>query len=574
MAEAQPIRRGLPREPGGEPWPPASVRAITGGQVASVPTMPEGGGDENTTSEASPAAVAELLVPETPVAGVAPREARPEAEQQRSEQPVAAPPQALRRGLPRLPGGEPWPPVAVGQSSSPAAARVAAAPSTASPLESEDAVTAQRNAAKAATPSVAVEQAESDQLTAAPANPSSVVEDQPIDGIALRRGLPRSPGGEPWPPAGPVPQRAQPVDQAEPSEVAATPVRSVQAAEAAIPSIPVASAPASPVVPPLLVETQPSAPKQEPEPKQKPEPEAARKPLLSPKVTKLLWWAVALVLIAGGIVLLARGLRGFDFGRHFITSYHGQSALPSDAPVGLPLWLQWQHFLNVFLMVLIIRSGWQVRTQERAPLSWTSKWPKGGGKKISLTLWFHQALDLLWLVNGVIFIVLLFSTGQWMRVVPTSWDVFPNALSAAWQYASLDWPTENGWVNYNALQLLAYFTTIFIAAPLAALSGFRMSGLWPKKAKRLSKAYPIELARAVHFPVMLYFVVFIIVHVTLVLATGALRNLNHMYGNQDAVNWFGFVIFACSLLLIAGAWVAARPLVLAPIAKLFGKVGR
>jgi hypothetical protein len=160
-----------------------------------------------------------------------------------------------------------------------------------------------------------------------------------------------------------------------------------------------------------------------------------------------------------------------------------------------------------------------------------------------------------------------------MRVVPTSWDVFPNALSAGLQYLSLDWPTENGWVNYNSLQVLAYFTTIFIAAPLAALSGIRMSGVWPKKVAALNKAYPIEIARAVHFPVMLYFVLFIFVHVALVLATGALRNLNHMYAGQDAVNWVGFWIFAGSLVVIVGGWAAARPLVLAPMAELFGKVG-
>ena len=57
---------------------------------------------------------------------------------------------------------------------------------------------------------------------------------------------------------------------------------------------------------------------------------------------------------------------------------------------------------------------------------------------------------------GLIDCVLLFVTGQWMRVIPTSWEVFPNALSAALQYVSLDWPTENGWVNYNGLQQLAY----------------------------------------------------------------------------------------------------------------------
>ena len=221
-------------------------------------------------------------------------------------------------------------------------------------------------------------------------------------------------------------------------------------------------------------------------------------------------------------------------------------------------------------MVLIIRSGLQVRTEKRPSVFWS---PRSNGKrKISLNLWFHQSLDILWLVNGAVFVVLLFATGQWMRIVPTSWEVFPNALSALLQYLSLDWPTENGWVNYNSLQQIAYFVTVFIAAPLAAITGVRMSGLWPKNAKTLNRIYPVEWARAVHFPVMLYFVLFIIVHVGLVFATGALRNLNHMYASQDVVNWTGFWIFVASLVVIAAAWVAARPLVLAPIARLFGKV--
>ena len=227
--------------------------------------------------------------------------------------------------------------------------------------------------------------------------------------------------------------------------------------------------------------------------------------------------------------------------------YPGEYDLPESADPGFPAWVQWQHFFNVFLIVLIIRSGLQVRTEKRPGAYWTPKWSKNGNGKISLKLWFHQSLDILWLVNGVVFVVLLFVTGHWMRIVPTSWEVFPNALSALLQYVSLDWPTENGWVNYNSLQQLMYFITVFIAAPLAAITGVRMSGLWPKNAKTLNRVYPVEWARAIHFPVMLYFVAFIIVHVALVFATGALRNLNHMYGGTDVVNWAGFWIFFVSL---------------------------
>lgn len=288
---------------------------------------------------------------------------------------------------------------------------------------------------------------------------------------------------------------------------------------------------------------------------------------------------VALVLLVGA-VLLAQWLRTLPEVQSFLADYPGESHLPEGAPVGFPAWLGWQHFLNGLLILLIIKSGWQVRTTQRPPAYWTRNnkgliRTKGTPKKISLDLWFHQSLDVLWVLNGVVFYILLFATGQWMRIVPTSWDVFPNALSAALQYVSLNWPTENGWVNYNGLQLLTYFLTVFVAAPLAIITGIRMSGAWPAKATRLNKAYPIEWARAVHFPVMLYFVLFIIVHVTLVLATGALRNLNHMYAMTDNdTSWAGLWIFAASLVVMIVAWFAARPLFLRPVASLMGSVTR
>jgi thiosulfate reductase cytochrome b subunit len=303
---------------------------------------------------------------------------------------------------------------------------------------------------------------------------------------------------------------------------------------------------------------------------------AAKKLYRGRSVGRLVWRsigaAVAIIVVAGILVLAARGLLTFRFVQDFVHTYPGDYALPASAPIGFPAWVGWQHFCNAFLIVLIIRSGIQVRRESRPKASWTPRW--NANRKISLTLWLHQSLDLLWIVNGILFVVLLFCTGQWMRVIPTSWSVFPNAISAALHYASLNWPTDDGWANYNSLQQLTYFVTVFLAAPLAAVTGIRMSGLWPKKAERLSRVYPLELARAIHFPVMVYFVAFIVVHVALVFSTGALRNLNHMYGGSDQVNWVGFWIFVVSVLVMAGGWVAARPVVVAPIASLFGRVGR
>jgi thiosulfate reductase cytochrome b subunit len=293
----------------------------------------------------------------------------------------------------------------------------------------------------------------------------------------------------------------------------------------------------------------------------------------------LIWTVPAAIVIVAVVIFGAQWLRTLDPVQAFLHDYPGSSPLPSTAPVGLPVWLNWQHFLNALFLLLIVRTGWQVRTTKRPPMYWTRH---NGGlirtanppKRISIHLWMHLSFDLLWVVNGVVFIVLLFATGQWMRIVPTSWAVVPNAVSAALQYASLDWPTEDGWVNYNGLQLLTYFVTVFIAAPLAILTGVRMSGLWPRDAARLNRIYPIQLARAIHFPVMLYFVLFVIVHVVLVLATGALRNLNHMYASHDTIDWVGFALFSGSVILMTAVWLVARPTLVMPAAAAIGKVSR
>ena len=368
----------------------------------------------------------------------------------------------------------------------------------------------------------------------------------------------------------PLPVQAPPEPLVETQAPAAAVVETVAEAEPPAP----ASAPAvvtapAPVAQPAATAPAPKSAAAEKPARPKAEAKLYGSRTLGQWIKRVVLLAVGAVAAAAILVLAARGVTTLPGVPEFLERYPGEYHLPEAAEPGFPWWAQWTHFLNLFLMVLIIRSGYQVRTQQKPPAFWT---PKRGGKKISINLWLHQSLDILWLANGLIFVVLLFASGHWMRIVPTSWEVFPNALSALLQYMTLDWPVENGWVNYNSLQQLMYFLVVFIAAPLAAITGARMSEFWPKDAKTLNKVYPVEAARAVHFPTMLFFVLFILIHVFLVFATGALRNLNHMYGGTDAVNWVGFWLFAAAIAVTAAGWYAARPLVLAPIAKLFGQV--
>jgi len=301
-------------------------------------------------------------------------------------------------------------------------------------------------------------------------------------------------------------------------------------------------------------------------------------------ITKSTWFKVARALLIAFLLLLvavlaAKAIRDLPAAQSFMGRFPGTSRLPPDAPVGFPAWLAWEHFLNGFLLLFIIRSGWHIRTATRQAVFWTRNntgliRTRNRPNKISLSLWFHLSVDALWVLNGIIFYILLFTTGQWMRLVPVNWDIFPNAVTVAVEYLSLNWPTDASWVNYNSLQVLSYFVTVFLAAPLALITGLRMSPAWPSRFTRINTVYPVGMARAIHFPVMVWFAAFTVAHVTLVLATGALRNLNHMYAVRDDEGWVGFWIFAVSLLVTVGAWFAAQPIILRSVASLSGSVTR
>lgn len=319
---------------------------------------------------------------------------------------------------------------------------------------------------------------------------------------------------------------------------------------------------------------------------------------IAPRVRVGARWFNLLWLLPIGFVLLivavavAKGLRELPGVQLFMSEFPGMSELPADAPSGFPAWLGWQHFLNLFFMIFIVRSGVQIltdhprlywsrhstpgrdwfRVQRPVPADplWTAKKDSislpgqiglpGLRHSIGLARWWHLGIDTLWLANGIVFYVLLFSTGQWMRLVPLRWDVFPNALSVAIQYLSLDWPAESGWSNYNSLQLLAYFITVFVAAPLALITGLGMSPALSTRFRWISTVLSIQAARSVHFLVLVWFLLFIVIHVTFVFTTGALTNLNHMFAGRADGSWAGFWIFVLSMVVVVAGWVAATPL--------------
>jgi thiosulfate reductase cytochrome b subunit len=274
--------------------------------------------------------------------------------------------------------------------------------------------------------------------------------------------------------------------------------------------------------------------------------------------------AAAAVLLVVLIVVVARLIRFSAAGEAFVADYSGTAPLPAGTPIGLPAWAAWQHGLNAVFLLFTVRSGLRIHRAGRPSTFWTRRndgavRTRNAPIRIAIDLWSHYVADTLWLLNGVLFVVLAVISGHWARIVPTDWAVVPQAVSAGLQYASLAWPSENGWVNYNALQQLSYFVVTWIAAPLAVLTGLRAAPGFAARLRFLDARFPLRTAKRIHWWTMWFLVAFTAVHVFLVLVTGAVRNLNHIYAVRDDDSWAGVVVFAASLLLTGALVAALRP---------------
>ncbi len=256
------------------------------------------------------------------------------------------------------------------------------------------------------------------------------------------------------------------------------------------------------------------------------------------------------------------------------------SALSPDTatePYGFPAWLRVTHYVNLLFLVLLIRSGLQILADHPrlywnvhctpgtewlrlSPIElpkdcWTSKddsrhlspWIGLPGYRhtVGMARHWHFLSVLFWVGNGVVFVVLLFCTSRWRRLVPTSWQIVPDAWAVFVHYATFHLPAEpNGFYHYNALQQLTYFGVVFVLAPLAMVTGPSMSPAFTARFPWYPKLPGNrQVGRSIHFLIMCAFVVFTVGHVAMVVVTGLVRNMNHVVvGTDDANNPIGLYL--------------------------------
>ena len=268
---------------------------------------------------------------------------------------------------------------------------------------------------------------------------------------------------------------------------------------------------------------------------------------------------------------------------------------PNNIPSvhGFPLWVRYGHFFNFLFVMLLIRSGlsilmdhprlyfnddctpgseWIKFTPIEVPRDriWTAKDDARYISPMVATPGYRHTVGIArawhfinvhgFILTGFIFAILLVATDQWRRIVPTS----PVVLGQAWNtwvhYATLHLPPEpNGFYGYNALQQIAYFSVFFVFGPVAILTGIAMS---PAVVNRFP-GYPRlfggrQAARSIHFLTMAGFLAFLVVHVTLVVMTGFVRNMNHIVMGTDDSSKAGMLWGFVGIGVVMATWIVAH----------------
>jgi thiosulfate reductase cytochrome b subunit len=149
----------------------------------------------------------------------------------------------------------------------------------------------------------------------------------------------------------------------------------------------------------------------------------------------------------------------------------------------------------------------------------------GWGRSLHfLAAWCLVVPGLLYLVRGI--------AGGHFRshLWPGTSELAPRAIwRTVVDHVRFRLPPATGGPHYNVLQKLAYSSVIFVAAPLMVVTGLAMSpavtAAWPPLL-RLFGGY--QSARTIHFFTFVVLVLFVVVHLAMVVASGFRRQMRAM----------------------------------------------
>jgi DMSO/TMAO reductase YedYZ molybdopterin-dependent catalytic subunit/thiosulfate reductase cytochrome b subunit len=253
----------------------------------------------------------------------------------------------------------------------------------------------------------------------------------------------------------------------------------------------------------------------------------------------------------------------------------------------LPMVIVITHFINLFCIILLIRSGLHILA-DHPMLYWTDHtrrdnyWLKFGKKKMPKDkLWtahdeaevsshvytmpggghhefgmarnWHFTAAILWLLSGAVYWGYMFTTDAWRRLIPTSWSIIPAAWHDLIGYLTFHRPPVSAFTPYDPLQQVVYAAVAFLLPVLMILTALAMSPAFTNRFPRYTLLFGgrRQVARSLHFIGMVLFSVFIIIHVLMVALVYFYRNVKLItFGNTRVDYAAALTVLLAALLFV------------------------
>ena len=253
--------------------------------------------------------------------------------------------------------------------------------------------------------------------------------------------------------------------------------------------------------------------------------------------------------------------------------------------LGFPLGVRLTHWFNVLFLTLLARSGlailaahpklyWNMHARpgsawlnllgRKLPTDrmWCSTdeeatWPGWmvlpSGEGLGLGRYWHFLDAFCWLVVGLFYLLVLFTSPQWQRLVPTSWEIFPCAGRTMLEYLKFGTPepTERafcyapGYLPFNSLQQLTYFGFIFFLVPFQIATGIAQSPSILARFPWYGRIFGNrQAARSLHFLGLAAIGSFLVIHLIMVFWHNFAKEMDKMVLGiaQPEGSWLGVLL--------------------------------
>ena len=250
-------------------------------------------------------------------------------------------------------------------------------------------------------------------------------------------------------------------------------------------------------------------------------------------VVRLTHWINVLCLT----LLLMSGLRLFNYHAALYWGDYGYRGVPStfsiaafddidtDEPVGVTT-IAGKNFITTGVLGVSYDADGNPVTE--AFPSWITL---PGGPGLGLARDWHFALAWLFVLNGAVYLGFGLVSGHVRRdLLPGAKELRPRHIAGVIiGHLRLRFPRGEEDRHYNVLQKLTYLAVVFGLLPVMVLSGLTMSPAVTAAAPFLFDLFGgRQSARTIHFITANLLVLFVLVHIILVLLSGAFNRIRAM----------------------------------------------